>query len=142
MQTNVAVQKCTYLPMYIHDPVSDGQTPTAMSSQSWLLAGSIWYSASVCPSSESRAKIRARSPLSLCVYSTPGCRRLAAKPEASLIRTSGTILKFLPRPKTVTLINTSRFYIIKWMNLNVRILLQMFACFDRLFFPLNFSFQP
>lgn len=31
---NVAVQKCTYLPMYIQDPALDGQTPTAMSSQS------------------------------------------------------------------------------------------------------------
>lgn len=101
---NVAVQKCTYLPMYIQDPASDGHTPTAMSSQSWWSAGSTWYCANIRPSSESKAKIRARSPLSLCVYSTPGCSRLAAKPEASFIWISGTMLKFLPRPKTVTLI--------------------------------------
>lgn len=94
----------TYLPMYIQDPASDGHTPTAMSSQSWWSAGSTWYCANVRPSSESKAKIRARSPLSLCVYITPGCSRLAAKPEASFIWISGTMVKFLPRPKTVTLI--------------------------------------
>lgn len=111
---NVAVQKCTYLPMYIQDPASDGHTPTAMSSQSWWSAGSTWYCANVRPSSESKAKIRARSPLSLCVYSTPGCSRLAAKPEASLIWISGTMLKFLPRPKTVTLIEF--FMSVPWIH--------------------------
>src|SRR5690349_5905134 len=70
-----------------------------MSSQSVAVAPSTSTVASSCAVPES-AKNRAESPLSLCTHQTPGLRRLAAMPDASVSEADDTV----PASETVAVL--------------------------------------